>query len=66
MSKNSKTVLSQVNALIIEKLNAYPMEVRELAIHAIKLSESYPEAAVSDQLQAIVRKLAKQQEGDSQ
>ncbi|MHC1729712.1 MAG: hypothetical protein AB9866_27530 [Syntrophobacteraceae bacterium] len=66
MTDVSKTFLANVNALIIEKLNTYPDEVRELAIQAIRLSESYPEAAVADQLQAVVRKLAKQQEGDGQ
>ena len=54
--------LPDVNALIIEKLNTYPIDVRELAIQAIRLSESYPETAVAEQLQTIVRKLAKQQE----
>jgi len=66
MTSAIKTFLADVNALIIEKLNKYPIEVRELAIQAIRLSESYPEAAVADQLQAVVRKLAKQQEGDDQ
>jgi len=66
MTSAIKTFLADVNALIIEKLNTYPIEVRELAIQAIRLSESYPEAAVADQLQAVVRKLAKQQEGDDQ
>lgn len=56
-----KTLLTDVNALIIEKLDTYPADVRELAIHAIRLSESYPETAVAEQLQTIVRKLAKQQ-----
>lgn len=51
---------------IIEKLTAYPDDVRELAIQAIQLSEFYPEAAVADQLQAVVRKLAKQQEDNDQ
>ncbi len=66
MTSAIKTFLADVNALIIEKLNTYPNEVRQLAIQAIRLSESYPEAAVADQLQAVVRKLAKQQEGDNQ
>jgi len=59
-----KTLLPDVNALIIEKLNTYPADVRELAIQAIRLSESYPETAVAEQLQTIVRKLARQQEGN--
>jgi hypothetical protein len=35
-----------------------------LAIQAIRLSEAYPETAVAEQLQTIVRKLAKQQGGN--
>ncbi|EKD55840.1 MAG: hypothetical protein ACD_59C00024G0005 [uncultured bacterium] len=56
---DDKYTTPNVNALIIEKLNAYPKAVRELAIQAIKLSEQYSEAAVADQLQTILRKLAK-------
>ena len=64
---NDKTLLPDVNALIMEKLNAYSDDVRELAIQAIRLSEAHhPESAVADQLQSIVRRLAKQQEGDGQ
>lgn len=63
---NDKSRLPDVNALIIEKLNTYPDDVRELAIQAIRLSESFPEAAVAEQLQSVVRKLAKQVEGDDQ
>ncbi len=55
-----------INEKIIEKLNAYPDEVRELAMQAIQLSESFPEKAIADQLQGIVRRLAKQQDGDDQ
>lgn len=63
---SDKTILPDVNALIIEKLNTYPADVRQLAIQAIRLSESYQEAAVADQLQSVVRKLAKQEEGEGQ
>lgn len=63
---NDKTLLPDVNALIIEKLNTYPDDVRELAIQAIRLSESYPEVAVAEQLQSVVRKLAKQEDGKDQ
>ena len=55
-----------ISEKIIEKLRTYPEDVRELALQAIRLSESYPEVAVADQLQAVVRKLAKQLEGDGQ
>lgn len=53
-----------ISEKIIEKLNSYPDDVRELAMQAIRLSESFPEAAVAEQLQTVVRKLAKLQEGD--
>lgn len=55
-----------ISEKIIEKLSSYPDDIRELAMQAIRLSESFPEAAVADQLQAVVRKLAKLQEGDGQ
>jgi len=55
-----------INEKIIEKLSPYPDDVRELAMRAIQLSESFPESAVAEQLQAVVRKLAKLQEGDCQ
>jgi hypothetical protein len=64
MTDLEKPLLPDVNALIIEKLNTYPTDVRELAIQAIRLSESFPEASVAEQLQTIVRKLARQQEGN--
>lgn len=60
---NDKTLLPDVNTLIIEKLSKYPDDVRELAFQAIRLSESHPEVAVADQLQSVVRKLSKQQKG---
>ena len=64
MNDLGKTLLPDVNALIIEKLKAYPADVCELAIQAISLSESYAETAVAEQLQSIVRKLAKQHGGN--
>jgi len=64
MISAGKALLTDVNTLIIDKLNAYPEDVRELAIQAIRLSESNSEVVVADQLQAVVRRLAKQQEGD--
>ena len=64
MSNPYNKTSGDVNALIIEKLNTYPPEVRELAILAMQLSEAFPEAAVADQLLALVRKLARSQEGD--
>lgn len=58
--------VKMISDKIVEKLSVYPDDVRELAMQAIRLSESYPEAAVADQLQAVVRKLTKRQEGDGQ
>jgi hypothetical protein len=66
MINDENVQLPDVNVLIIEKLNAYPNDVRELAIQAIRLSESNTEITVADQLQNIVRKLTKHQEGDGQ
>lgn len=64
MNDLGRTPLHDVNELIIEKLSTYSEEVRELAIQAIRMSESLPEAAVAEQLQTIVRKLAKQHGGN--
>lgn len=64
MNDFGKPLLPNVNALIIEKLNTYPPDVRELALQAIRLSESYAETAVAEQLQTIVRKLARQLGGN--
>jgi len=60
---DDKILLPDVNALIVEKLANYPDDVRELAMQAIRLAETYPEIAVADQLQSVVRKLTKQSEG---
>lgn len=60
---NDKTLLPDVNALIIDKLASYPENVRELAFQAIRLSEAFPEGAVAEQLQSVVKKLSKRQEG---
>ncbi|MFA5240203.1 MAG: hypothetical protein WC476_10945 [Phycisphaerae bacterium] len=64
MNNVNKPFLSDVNGLIIEKLNAYPADVCKLAMQAISLSHDYGEAAVADQLQSVLRKLAKQKESD--
>jgi hypothetical protein len=60
---DDKILLPDVNALIVEKLANYPEDVRELSMQAICLAETYPEIAVADQLQSVVRKLTKQSEG---
>jgi hypothetical protein len=63
---SNNNLLSDANALIVNKLSSYPEDVRELALQAILLSENYPEVAVAEQLQSLVRKLSRQQEGGSQ
>jgi hypothetical protein len=62
---DDKKFMHDVNSLIIEKLKKYPHDVQELGLQAIRLSESYQELAVAEQLQSIVRKLSKQKEGKS-
>jgi hypothetical protein len=63
---SEKLLLPDVNALIEDKLASYPDNVRELALKAIQLAESQqPEAAIADQLQTVVRRLAKPPEGDT-
>lgn len=62
MSNSYDGAPRDVNALIVEKLSKYPLEVRQLAVRAIQLSETLPEPAVADQLMALVRKLARSQE----
>ena len=64
MSNMCNLTSDNINILITDKLNRYPPEVRELAIRAVQLSEMFSEAAVVDQLLALVRKLARPQEGE--
>lgn len=63
---SNKALLPDVSVLIVEKLSTYPDDVRTLALEAIRLSESYPEVSVAEQLQSTVRKLSKQHEGGDQ
>ena len=65
MHNFNQNQLPDVNALLLEKLASFPIEVRSLALKAIQLSESFPEVAVADQLQAIIRKLIKRTNEDS-
>ena len=52
--------MSEVNELIKRKLAAYPTDVQELALTAIKLSEAgLPEASVAEQLENVVRQIIK-------
>jgi len=63
---SEKSLLPDVNTLIEDKLAGYPENVRELALKAIQLAESQQsEAAIADQLQTVIRRLAKPSEGDT-
>lgn len=65
MSKNSAALVPNVSQLIIEKLQSYPPEVAQLALKAIHLSETLPEASVIEALQTEVRMLASHYGGGS-
>ena len=64
MSKSDQTVLPDVNALILEKLQLYPPAISEMAIKAIQLSEDLPEATVFEALQSFVREVVRRHGGD--
>ena len=66
MSRAEDRALPQVNAHIIEKLSAYPEDVREVATQAVRLAESYAESTIVEMLDATIRKLAKQLHGTGQ
>lgn len=63
MNNNDKTSLPDVNARIIEKLDSYKPAVKEMALQAIRLSETFPEDAVAEQLQSLIRNTIRQQNG---
>lgn len=63
---SNSTQSNEINALIARRLADYPDDIRELATRAIQLSEDYPEQAVAEQLQSIVRQLILKQSGDEQ
>ncbi len=66
MSKDETIMNSNVNQLIINKLRSYPEDVAELAIEAIRQSESLlSEASVYEVMQNKIREVAKRQGGDS-
>lgn len=51
---------SNINKIIIRKLKEFPEDVAKLSIAAVSLSESYPEMTVFEQLEALVRQIAKE------
>lgn len=55
--------MSEVNELIIKKLNKYPPSIFKLAKRAIELAESLPELSVPEQLKSVVRQIVRE-EGD--
>lgn len=59
MSKDTSIILPNVNQLIIKKLQSYPDAVAEVALKAIQLSETLPEATVYEALQGQVRDIAR-------
>ena len=63
---NNSDLLLNINDLIIEKLSLYSKDVRELALLAIRLSESLPEASVAEGFQTEVRKRSRPQGGGGQ
>jgi len=55
--------LPDINDLIKEKLTHYSTEIQELALEAIKLSESgLPEISVSEQLGNVVRQILRKKD----
>ena len=55
--------LPDVNSLITEKLRAFPPDIADLAIEAIKLSEHLPEEAVAEILSTRLREIVRRQGG---
>jgi hypothetical protein len=53
--------MSDISELIKKKLENYPPDVAELALAAIKSSESgMPESSISDYLEKIVRQIVRE------
>lgn len=55
--------MQEVNKKIVDMLHDYPENVRELALDAIRLSETMPAASVAEQLQALVRNIVRRSNG---
>ena len=55
--------MSSINDLIIKKLDGLPQDVFELAVEAIKASESgMPEVSIVELLEGVVRKIVRKKE----
>lgn len=55
----SNVLSPEVNMLILNRLKAFPDEVAEVALKAIELSESLPEATVLESLQGQIRDIVR-------
>ena len=56
--------MSDINEFIKKKLEQFPSDVAQLAMEALKLSEtSLAEASISEALASVVRKIVKAKEG---
>lgn len=51
--------MADLNRLIVEKLDQYPSDVRDLAVRAVELSTSNPEQAVTEMLKGLSRDLVR-------
>jgi hypothetical protein len=65
MSKDNATISPDVNRLIVDRLNSYPLEVKQLALKAIQLSETLPEETVFETLQGHLREATRRQGGNT-
>jgi hypothetical protein len=55
--------MSIINDLIMKKLDGLPQDVLELAVEAIKASESgMPEVSIVELLEGVVRKIVRKKE----
>jgi hypothetical protein len=52
--------VSEVNDLIIKKINKYPSVVAQVAIEAVRLASQLPQKAVEEALKNVLRQAARQ------
>ena len=64
MNKTDRIILSDVNELIISKLQDYPEDVSELAIKAVRLAEDFNELTLYETLQELVREIVRKHGGE--
>ncbi len=51
--------MSEINDLIVVKLQKYPKDVADLAKKAIELSDELPVQTVTEQLESVVRQIVR-------